>query len=94
MQKVVINVRIHHCAQLIFVKNHITGWFGMRKDFCSFVLGACPLLQEYGNIAYNSERRTNGVELEQRSEKTDLSNIKKADLLKPVLPIISIELPD
>jgi len=69
-------------------------WFGMRKDFCSFVLGACPLLQEYGNIAYNSERRSNGVEMEQQSEKADIRNIKRADLLKPVLPIISIELPD
>lgn len=66
----------------------------MRKDFCSFILGVCPLLQEYGNIAYNSERRSNGVEMEQQSEKSDIRNIKKADLLKPVLPIVSIELPD
>lgn len=28
-------------------------WFGIRKDFCSFlVLNMCPLLQEYGNISY------------------------------------------
>jgi hypothetical protein len=72
----------------------LAGWFGMRKDFCAFVLGACPLLQEYANIAYHSERRTNGVELQQQSEKSDPSNLKKADLLKPVLPIISIEMPD
>lgn len=65
----------------------------MRKDFCSFLLGACPLLQEYANIAYHTERRTNGVELQQ-TEKTERSNIKKADLLKPVLPIVSIEMPD
>lgn len=67
------------------------GWFGMRKDFCSFVLGVCPLLQEYANIAYHSERRQNGVELEQQQDK---SGIKRADLLKPVLPIVSIETPD
>lgn len=29
------------------------GWFGIRKDFCQFLLGACPLLQEYGNISYS-----------------------------------------
>lgn len=59
------------------------------------MLGACPLLQEYGNIAYNSERRTNVVELErQQTEKTGPAVIKRADLLKPVMPIISIELPD
>ncbi|GFO08241.1 hypothetical protein PoB_003474600 [Plakobranchus ocellatus] len=28
-------------------------WFGIRKDFCQFVLGACPCLQEYGNISYS-----------------------------------------
>ncbi|KAK4877902.1 hypothetical protein RN001_010408 [Aquatica leii] len=69
-------------------------WFGVRKDFCSFILSACPLLQEYGNISYTSERRSNGVEMQQQNEKTDMCNIKKADLLKPVLPIISIEIPD
>lgn len=69
-------------------------WFGMRKDFCTFILSACPLLQEYGNIAYNSEHRSNGIEMQRQNEKSDLSKIKKADLLKPVLPIISIELPD
>lgn len=71
-----------------------SGWFGMRKDFCSFVLGACPLLQEYANIAYNTDRRraSAGVEL-QSADKQDM-RIKKADMLKPVLPIVSIEMPD
>ncbi|KAK7582758.1 hypothetical protein V9T40_014203 [Parthenolecanium corni] len=32
----------------------IRGWFGLRKDFCQFLLGICPFLQEYANIAYNS----------------------------------------
>jgi len=31
-------------------------WFGLRKDFCQFLLGACPLLQEYGNISYSLHR--------------------------------------
>lgn len=68
-------------------------WFGIRKDFCSFLLGACPLLQEYGNISYQPEQRQNGVELEQPKDKSD-AQIKKLDLMKPVLPIISIEMPD
>ncbi|CAG0887533.1 unnamed protein product [Darwinula stevensoni] len=29
-------------------------WFGIRKDFCHFLLGVCPCLQEYGNISYRS----------------------------------------
>ncbi|XP_035207072.1 transmembrane protein 185B-like isoform X2 [Stegodyphus dumicola] len=28
-------------------------WFGIRKDFCQFLLSVCPLLQEYGNISYS-----------------------------------------
>lgn len=66
----------------------------MRKDFCSFIVGICPLLQEYANIAYHSERRSNGVEMEQQNDKADVNIIKRADLMKPVLPIISIEMPD
>ncbi|KAL1501495.1 hypothetical protein ABEB36_006806 [Hypothenemus hampei] len=68
-------------------------WFGMRKDFCLFILSVCPLLQEYGNIAYQPERRREGVEMEQATDKFDVY-IKKADLMKPVLPITSIDMPD
>ncbi|CAG2062893.1 unnamed protein product [Timema podura] len=28
-------------------------WFGIRKDFCHFLLSLCPFLQEYANIAYS-----------------------------------------
>lgn len=65
----------------------------MRKDFCSFLLGACPLLQEYANIAYHSERHNNSVELEQQMESKERI-VRRADLMKPVLPIVSIEMPD
>lgn len=44
---------------LLFAKlicsRHVTGWFGMRRDFCSFLLTICPCLQEYGNISYYSK---------------------------------------
>lgn len=31
----------------------LSGWFGLRKDFCQFLVSdACPCLQEYGNISY------------------------------------------
>lgn len=72
---------------------NFAGWFGMRKDFCSFLLGACPLLQEYANIAYHSERQNNSVELEQQTDSKERI-VKRADLMKPVLPIVSIEMPD
>ncbi|XP_043750921.1 transmembrane protein 185A [Cervus elaphus] len=28
-------------------------WFGIRKDFCQFLLEICPFLREYGNISYD-----------------------------------------
>ncbi|KAL6490759.1 hypothetical protein MHYP_G00011040 [Metynnis hypsauchen] len=28
-------------------------WFGIRKDFCLFLLELLPFLREYGNISYN-----------------------------------------
>lgn len=27
-------------------------WFGMRSDFCTFLLNICPCLKEYGNISF------------------------------------------
>lgn len=30
----------------------ILGWFGIRTDFCHFVLSVCPLMRIYGNISY------------------------------------------
>jgi len=29
-----------------------TGWFGIRREFCQFLLAACPTLREYGNVTY------------------------------------------
>lgn len=36
-------------------------WFGIRKDFCQFLLGVCPLLQEYGNISYSLHSDENEI---------------------------------
>lgn len=30
-----------------------SGWFGIRKDFCQFLLELFPFLREYGNISYD-----------------------------------------
>jgi len=34
-------------------------WFGMRSDFCIFLLDSCPCLQEYGNVSYKWGSRRN-----------------------------------
>ncbi|KAK7073639.1 hypothetical protein SK128_007502, partial [Halocaridina rubra] len=40
-------------------------WFGLRKDLCQFLLGVCPLLQEYANVSYSmpnaEDRQTESV---------------------------------
>ncbi|PSN41790.1 Transmembrane protein 185B [Blattella germanica] len=79
------------------------GWFGIRKDFCHFLLSLCPFLQEYANIAYSlqsddaarrGQTAPEGVgdapSLEIKPEK----RFKKTELLKPVVPVISIDMPD
>ncbi|KAJ4439266.1 hypothetical protein ANN_07386 [Periplaneta americana] len=78
-------------------------WFGIRKDFCHFLLSLCPFLQEYANIAYSlqsdegarrGQSATEGVgdapSLDVKPEK----RFKKTELLKPVVPVISIDMPD
>ncbi|KAI2799585.1 hypothetical protein BLOT_011491 [Blomia tropicalis] len=49
-------------------------WFGMRKDFCSFILFLCPCLREYANISYNftlNNFTPNG----QQNERTNLTAV-------------------
>lgn len=84
---------------------YFTGWFGIRKSFSQFLLCAMPCLQEYGNIGYHSTRNQS-VPLDSTTQldtyeadrlahhkPKDILN-KKIDQMKPVVPIISIELPD
>ncbi|KXJ25882.1 transmembrane protein 185B [Exaiptasia diaphana] len=72
-------------------------WFGMRKDFCEFLLGICPCLQEYGNVSYKfpgsifiQERDHQESSLEDMHRKPVVSDYQS----KPVVPIVSIEMPD
>lgn len=39
-------------AEQIHMIEYCSGWFGIRKEFCPWVLDSCPILQEYGNISY------------------------------------------
>ncbi|KAL6433459.1 hypothetical protein ACFW04_006531 [Cataglyphis niger] len=69
-------------------------WFGIRKDFCHFLLGLCPLLQEYGNISYQPRDERDQPPSEPMITEKSEKLIKKIDLIKPVVPIISIDMPD
>nr|CAD7409423.1 unnamed protein product [Timema poppensis] len=79
-------------------------WFGIRKDFCHFLLSLCPFLQEYANIAYSLQNDDRAQARSQiandHSGNTGTSDskpekiVKKTELLKPVVPVISIDMPD
>lgn len=100
MRKVAINVSsafklylftftTFHSNSLIFIVCFSnTGWFGLRMSFRQFLLNRLPCLREYGNIAYHNTQ-TNSTTAE-----TAKSKRKKGDQTKPVVPIISIDLPD
>jgi hypothetical protein len=81
----------------------LPGWFGIRKDFCHFLLSLCPFLQEYANIAYSLQSDEGGrrgqsapegmVDAPSLDMKPD-KRFKKTEFLKPVVPVISIDMPD
>ncbi|XP_067639881.1 transmembrane protein 185B isoform X1 [Eurosta solidaginis] len=81
-------------------------WFGIRKSFSQFLLSAMPFLQEYGNISYHSDRSSaaQSVPLDASTSTVHLGDFDKYDkkskkgakndCMKPVVPIISIDMPD
>ncbi|XP_052759667.1 transmembrane protein 185B-like [Mya arenaria] len=73
-------------------------WFGIRKDFCQFLLRLCPCLQEYGNISYTSPQSSsdsvNTPEDSATPTKQKLKKVPIEDQQKVVMPIVSIDMPD
>lgn len=50
--KMVYRVQV---MKIYFIKcspSFALGWFGLRKEFCEFLLDLFPLLREYGNVSY------------------------------------------
>jgi len=52
------------------------------------------LLQEYGNISYQPRDERDQPPSEPMITEKSEKLIKKIDLMKPVVPIISIDMPD
>lgn len=73
-------------------------WFGIRKDFCQFLLGACPLLQEYGNISYSLHSNEPHPTEELVVHKPKMLQRNKSHIMahepRVALPKLSIEMPD
>lgn len=80
-----------------------SGWFGIRKNFSQFLL--CRILQEYGNISYHTDNGQNvpldaqvpsaPPDEENRNSRRDKKNKKVFNKKNmPVVPIVSIDMPD
>ncbi|XP_076451865.1 transmembrane protein 185A-like [Babylonia areolata] len=74
-------------------------WFGIRKDFCQFLLGVCPCLQEYGNISYSLQHNdSDSAASTPECEKVKGINKLKKEAIdeqpRTVVPVLSIEMPD
>ena len=90
---------------LIFI-----GWFGLRKDLCQFLLGVCPLLQEYANISYTLPHphgqprnpQQEGVDVLNTVSANNVVTNEKKDIIassrrldhRAVVPALSLEVPD
>lgn len=97
---------------LLGLINSIAGWFGIRKNFCHFLLDVCPCFQEYCNISYsvqddedggggnsprdrdNTDGGGSGSEFQPTSSKAVPAILISKINSKPVVPIVSIEMPD
>ncbi|XP_015790940.1 transmembrane protein 185B [Tetranychus urticae] len=82
-------------------------WFGMRKDFCSFLLSVCPCLREYGNISFNKQNNSlssphgsqSAIESDQVSAGNPATGSSeksrfKMNHKKIMMPIMTLESPD
>lgn len=84
-------------------------WFGLRKDLCQFLLGVCPLLQEYANVSYSiphaeegglrSNRSSEPTSPQQSGEPRSISGQK--DVMssrriehRVISPALSLDVPD
>jgi hypothetical protein len=77
-----------------FLVIYISGWFGMRQNFCEFLLGLCPCLQEYGNVSCKFPESIFVERQEGSSEDIHRKPVVPEHQTKPVVPIVSIEMPD
>ncbi|KAF0301670.1 Transmembrane protein 185B [Amphibalanus amphitrite] len=70
-------------------------WFGMRCDFCTFLLDTCPCLREYCNISYHApERRTSSPPQQPAPPPATAAAAAAKKKEKPLAPVMVIDMPD
>lgn len=66
------------------------GWFGLRKDFCSFLFIICPCLREYANISYNFDLRALTTSSNQQQHRRSSNHNERTTLTSGVQNVVTI----
>ena len=72
----------------------------MRKDFCEFLLDACPCLREYGNVTYRCpDVTTSGTAGATSDAGANSSGLRTSDIRRNHAPkivgtVLVIDVPD
>jgi hypothetical protein len=74
---------IHHETDLF----SCLGWFGIRKDFCEYLLGMIPCLREYGKKSFITEAISEELITHKRT------SVQK-EAPKQTAPVLRIDVPD
>uniref|UniRef100_H2Y958 Transmembrane protein 185B n=1 Tax=Ciona savignyi TaxID=51511 RepID=H2Y958_CIOSA len=73
-------------------------WFGIRADFCQFMLETCPFLRLYGNISYkypSTDQNSDTVSSEPRGSKISQTYYTAGSARYDcVVPVVTIDTPD
>jgi len=69
-------------------------WFGIRRDFCQFLLDSCPFARQYGNVTYRFTERSNSQTDRVAERAASRASSVPVREVRPVVPIVSIENPD
>jgi len=80
------------------------GWFGLRMDFCQFLLEHVTCLRLYGNVSFKGQHVENYTEQQEQfatnthiygaAVRTDEVNITSSLKYEPVVAVECIESPD
>lgn len=71
----------------------MAGWCGMQKDFYLFLLDIVPSLREYGNISYHGSLGSSAGVDQTDGHQARMKPRLRTDL-RPVAPVIAIDVPD
>eukprot|EP00112_Aurelia_sp_Birch-Aquarium-sp1_P025629 Seg861.7 transcript_id=Seg861.7/GoldUCD/mRNA.D3Y31 product="Transmembrane protein 185B" protein_id=Seg861.7/GoldUCD/D3Y31 len=68
-------------------------WFGIRKDFCEYLLDLCPCLREYGNVSYTFADTIAPIPSDSDSEQSERKQ-GKTEQQNSISPDHCLEIPD